>query len=161
MRKWQQKSELNATSSQLASRSKQKKHFSIEKVRPFVSNARSRNEKATRESRKPPNLWRSKRDRFYLPWFCASRQLRRSLKSEEDEGAWEIDKQNRFLPFICVSICQIQLKEENDMKKSKIAEHKQGFSHRLLNWVLGETFRLQNPGFRGVYYRMLRLQNIK
>lgn len=44
------------------------------------------------------------------------------------------------------------------MKNSKIAEHKQGFSRRLLNWVLGETFRLQNPGFLGVYYRMLRLQ---
>lgn len=61
-------------------------------------------------------------DRFYLPWFCASRHLRRSLKSEEDEGAWEIDKQNRFLPFICVSICQIQLEEENDIKKKKKKE---------------------------------------
>lgn len=136
----------------------EEKTFFVERVRPFESNAGSRNEKATWESRKPPNLWCSERDRFYLPWMCASRQLQRSLKSEEDEGAWEIDKQNRFLPLISVSICQIQLKEENDLKNSKIAEHKQGFSRRLLNWVLGETFRLQNPGFRGVYYRMLRLQ---
>ncbi len=81
--------------------------------------------------------------------ICASRQLRRSLKSEEDEGAWEIDKQNRFLPFICVSICQIQLKEENDMKKKQNRWTQTGIRRRLLNWVLGETFRLQNPGFRG------------